>query len=601
MRGLNAEAYDRQYTDGELMRRIGTYFAKHRSRVMIVVTALAALSILNAAPPLLISRGINALAERGDNSQAPLLIALIFIIGILNWLANWVQRYQSVYVTESVVLEMRTDAFNAAARQDMAFFDEFNSGRIVSRITSDTEEFGRTVQLLVSLVQQITTALILLVLLLTIDLSLTFILLALVPFVLGASMGFRNLARRVTRQASRVLGEVNRSIQEAVTGIGVAKNFRQEQKIYDEFTEVNTNAYGINLRRAVVIALIFPSLAIMLGIATSLLVYFGGRAVIADLLVLSAWYLFVATVDRFWFPLLNMSAFWSQFQQGLAACERVFALVDAETRVAQTANHPVARLQGNIEFDNVSFRYSEREQILSNFDLSISPGETLAIVGHTGAGKSSIIRIVTRFYEFQAGDVRIDGQDIRSFDLTAYREQLGIVSQVPFLFEGTVADNIRFGRPDATDEEILEVALQVGDGEWLDTLPEGLQTLCGERGSRLSMGQRQLVALARVLLGDPSIFILDEATANIDPFTEQQVQEALALVMKNRTSIVIAHRLSTIKSADRILVLDKGNIIEQGSHDQLIALNGSYADLYNAYFRHQSLDYIEQKGWEVTS
>ncbi|MGB1251058.1 MAG: ABC transporter ATP-binding protein [Candidatus Promineifilaceae bacterium] len=598
MRGLHAEAYDRQYSDGELMQRIGTYFSKHRRRATIVIASVVLLSILNAMPPIIISRGIGLLEDSGNTAQIPFLIAAIFTVGVLNWLANWVQRYQSVHVIENVVLDMRTDAFNAAARQDMAFFDEYSSGRIVSRITSDTEEFGRILQLIVNLIQQVATAVLLLSLLISIDLSLTLILFGLMPLVLGASFSFRHLARRVTRQSSRVLGEVNRSIQEAVTGIGVAKNFRQEQKIYDEFTEVNAGAYDINLRRALVIALIFPTLAIMLGLATSLLVYFGGRAVLADVIILSAWYLFVATVDRFWFPLLNMSAFWSQFQQGLAACERVFALVDAETRVAQNAQTDAPELNGHIAFHGVDFRYSEREQILKGFDLTIKPGETLAIVGHTGAGKSSIIRIVTRFYEFQGGKVLIDGQDIRSFELTSYRDQLGIVSQIPFLFEGTVADNIRFGRPNATDQDIQDVANQVGKGEWLETLPEGLKTLCGERGSRLSMGQRQLVALARVLLANPSIFILDEATANIDPFTEQQVQEALQLVMQNRTSIVIAHRLSTIKSADRILVLDKGRIKEQGSHNELIALNGDYAELYNAYFRHQSLDYIEQKGWE---
>ena len=597
-RGLQAEAYDRQYTDGDLMRRIGSYFGTQRRRAIIVVISVAILSLLNATPPLVIARGINRISESDDSSQVPLLIGLVFLVGVLIWLANWVQRLNSVHVIENVVLAMRTDAFNAAARQDMAFFDEFSSGRIVSRITSDTEEFGRILQLIVGLIQQIITSLLLLIILIRINFPLSLVLFGLMPLVIGGALGFRKIARTVTRQSSRVLGEVNKSIQEAVTGIGVAKNFRQEQKIYDEFSDVNTSAYDINLRRSVVIALIFPTLAILLGIATGALVYFGGRAAVAEIIIISAWYLFVATVDRFWFPLLNMSSFWSQFQQGLAACERVFALVDAETRVEQVSDETVPPINGEIEFRSVDFRYSEREQILSNFDLKIAPGETLAIVGHTGAGKSSIIRIVTRFYEFQAGEVLIDGHDIRSFDLTNYREQLGIVSQIPFLFEGTVAENIRFGRPNATDADINRVVHQVGNGEWLETLPEGLETLCGERGSRLSMGQRQLVALARVLLANPSIFILDEATANIDPFTEQQVQEALQLVMQNRTSIVIAHRLSTIKSADRILVLDKGTIIEQGSHDELIALNGDYADLYNAYFRHQSLDYIEQRGWE---
>ncbi len=600
MQGLNAEGYDRQYSDRELIQRIRSYFGKYSREVYIVIVSVVLLSALQAAPAVIISRGINIIADGGNAAFVPLLIGIVFADGVLIWLVNWVKRLYSVKVVESVILDMRSKSFGAAARQDLSFYDEFSSGRIVSRITSDTDEFGRIIILVTDLVQQIATSFMLLILLITIEIRLTVVLLCMIPVVFLVANGFRALARRATTQASRVLAEVNKSIQEAVTGIGVAKNFRQEQAIYDDFLDVNKQAYDINLRRALVIALIFPTLAILLGAATAALVYFGGRVAIAGAIAISAWYLFVATVERFWFPLLNLSAFWSQFQQGLAAAERVFALVDSESSVKQTGDIRPKNLSGRIEFQNVEFSYTTREQILDDFSITIQPGETLAIVGHTGAGKSSIIRLVTRFYEFQSGEICIDDYNLRDLDLTAYREQLGIVSQIPFLFEGTVADNIRYGRPDATDDEIYAVANQVGDGEWLETLPDGLESTVGERGSRLSMGQRQLVALTRVLVANPRIFIFDEATANIDPFTETQIQEALQLVMENRTSIVIAHRLSTVRSADRIIVLANGKIREQGSHDQLIALNGEYADLYNAYFRHQSLDYIEQKGWEAT-
>jgi ATP-binding cassette subfamily B protein len=598
MQGLNAERYDRQYSDKELIQRIRSYFGKYKAQVILVVVAVVLLAALQAAPAVIISRGIDIIADGGNVAFIPLLIGIVFADGLLIWLVNWVKRLYSVKVIESVILDMRTKAFGAAARQDLSFYDEFSSGRIVSRITSDTDEFGRIIILVTDLVQQVASSLMLLVLLITIEVRLTVVLLCMIPVVFLVANGFRSLARRATTQASRVLGEVNKSIQEAVTGIGVAKNFRQEQAIYDEFLDVNKQAYDINLRRAVVIALIFPTLAILLGVATAALVYFGGIAAISGAIAISAWYLFVATVDRFWFPLLNLSAFWSQFQQGLAAAERIFALVDSESSVMQTGTIRPKKLDGRIEFRHVDFSYNQREQILNDFSITIQPGETLAIVGHTGAGKSSIMRLVTRFYEFQAGEIYIDDYNLRDLDLTAYREQLGIVSQIPFLFEGTVADNIRYGRPAATDEEIVAVAHQIGGGEWLETLPDGLASTVGERGSRLSMGQRQLVALTRVLVSNPRIFIFDEATANIDPFTETQIQEALQLVMQTRTSIVIAHRLSTVRSADRIIVLSNGQIIEQGSHKQLMELGGEYAELYNAYFRHQSLDYIEQRGWE---
>lgn len=598
MRGLEGEAYDRTYSDRDLYKRIGAYFAPQRKRITTITIAVLMLSVFNALPVIIISRGVEAISEGGNPSLIPFLITIIFINGVLIWAVNWVKRINAVNAVENVVLAMRTDGFDAAARQDMSFFDDFSSGRIVSRITSDTEEFGRVVILGTDLIQQLATAIILLVFLININFRLTSVIFLMTPIVVVAATTFRTLARRATQQSSRVLGEVNKSIQEAVTGIGVAKNFRQEASIYHDFLDVNAQSYKINIRRGLVLALIFPTLATLLGIATGGLIYFGGRAVLATTITAAAWYLFLGTIDRFWFPLLNISAFWSQLQQGLSAAERVFALIDSPASISQTADSEPPILDGSISFETVTFGYNPQEPILRDFDLEIPAGQTIAIVGHTGAGKSSIIKLVTRFYEFQKGTLSIDGHDIRSFNLPAYRSQLGIVNQVPFLFDGTVAENIRYGKPNASDQEINTIAETIGGGDWLDTLPDGLDTPVGERGSRLSMGQRQLVALARVLISDPAIFILDEATANIDPFTESQIQSALQLIMQDRTSIVIAHRLSTVRSAERILVLENGAIIESGSHDELITLGGNYANLYDTYFRHQSLDYINQRGWQ---
>jgi ATP-binding cassette subfamily B protein len=412
--------------------------------------------------------------------------------------------------------------------------------------------------------------------------------------VLVFGIAYRTVARKVTRQGMRAMANVNSTIKETVSGIAVAKNFRQEGGIYAEFNNANETSYRVNVRRGLALSVVFPTLNALAVIATAVMVLAGGHSVIEGAVSLGAWYLFILSLDRFLFPIMNLTSFWTSIQNGLSASERVFALIDTPTVVVQNASNPVPQLKGQIEFENVSFHYKESEQILTDFDLRIKPGENLAVVGHTGAGKTSVAKLIARFYEFQGGRLLIDGHDIRSFNLEEYRRQLGVVSQVPFLFSGTVAENIRYARRDASEAEILALAKRIGGGEWLDTLPQGLDSQVGERGGRLSMGQRQLVALMRVLVQCPTIFILDEATASIDPFTEWQIQQALDLILKQSTSILIAHRLSTVKSADRIIVMENGGIIEEGNHTQLLAGGGHYATLYNTYFRHQSLEYVEQ-------
>jgi ATP-binding cassette subfamily B protein len=592
MRGLDADKYDRQYSDRYLFKRIFSYFGAYSRQSWITLATFAVLAIILAVQPLLIAEGVNALDDAGSNLPQ-IVLAVLFVAAFLQYGANWLRRRLLTFIIGNVVAQMRKDAVAAAIERDLAFYDENSTGKIVSRITSDTQEFGDIVMVSSDIISQMLQLVILTVLMFDRSILLTLLLLGLSPVVIAAAIGFRNMARHVTRQASRQLAVVNSIIQESVSGISIAKNFRKEAMIYDEFAVVNRDSYHINLRRGFVLALVFPVLTVLSGVATALVVYIGATLVVSQAISAAVWFLFIQGVDRFWFPFINAASFWSQFQQGLSATERVFGLIDADNSIVQNDNQPAGNLAGQIQFKNVTFEYIPGEPVLKNFSLNIRPGESVAFVGHTGAGKSTIAKLITRFYEFQGGEICIDERDIRSFDLPSYRSRLGIVPQAPFLFSGTIMENIRYSKPDATDAEIEAIAYSIGGGEWLETLPDGLHSDVGERGARLSMGQRQLVSLLRVLLQRPAIFILDEATASIDPFTETQIQEALAMILAQSTSILIAHRLSTVRSADRIIVLRQGEIIEEGSHESLMEQGGHYAELYNTYFRHQSLDYIE--------
>lgn len=591
---LAAESYDRKYTDKELIIRILKYFKPYQMKLLSILVCILVISGTGAAQPVIVSRGVDYLNSKISSNLILLIATIILMIGIVSWFANYARRKLIVRTIADIVATIATQAFQSAVNHDLSFYDEVSSGKVVSRITSDTQDFGQLVNLTTDVLSQIVEALILGIFLLTIDVRLSLYVFAIMPVVLVMAISYRSLARKATQQGMRAMAAVNSTIKETISGIAIAKNFRQELSIYQEFDKANRLSYKLNVRRGLVLSFLFPVLNAMGGMATAVMVYVGGLSVVEGLVTAGAWYLFINSLDRFLFPMLNISSFWTQIQNGLSASERVFSLIDHTSTIKQTDNIYINELKGRIDFIDVDFSYKNDMPVLQSFNLHINPGENIAFVGHTGAGKSSIARLISRFYEFQNGKILVDGHDIRSLDLKLYRRKLGIVSQTPFLFSGTVLDNIRYTEPNVSETEILVLANKVGDGEWLDTLPDGLQTMVGERGSRLSMGQKQLVALMRVLVQKPSIFILDEATASIDPFTEWQIQQALNLILKETTSILIAHRLSTVKSADRIIVLKDGKIIEEGNHQSLLGKSGPYSDLYNTFFRHQSLSYIEE-------
>ena len=399
--GLQSDKYDRQYSDLHLLKRIAAYVAQYRLPVILTLAGFLVVGAMRALRPVLISAGVDELVGSGDALN--LFLMLLALVAISEYISNYIRRRYAVVVIGRMVAQMRKHAFKAAIERDLAFFDRHKSGAVMSRVTSDTQEFGDVMLLGSEVVSQFLTVVVLFLALLSYSVELSFILLMTMPLVVCASLLFRYLARIVTRQGARAMAVVNDNIQESVTGIRIAKNFRQEAMVYNEFSAVNVLSYIINLRRGFVMSLVFPTLGVLSAIALSIVMWSGTHVVLSGAISAGAWFLFIQGVDRFWFPFMNLASFWSQFQQGLSAAERIFALIDAENEVVQTDSATISPLRGRVQFEHVDFQYDSGDAVLRDFSLDMQPGENVAFVGHTGAGKSTIAKLITRYYEFQSG------------------------------------------------------------------------------------------------------------------------------------------------------------------------------------------------------
>ena len=598
MDGISSEDYDRNYTDKALVKRIISYLKPETKRVIAVVGAIVLSSVLGTALPIVISRAIDQISASPNIENLSTidtitkLVTTILLLNIFIWGLNAVRGAVGGKGIGNIVLKMRDDAFSALMHHDLSFYDQYPTGKIVSRVASDTESFAQVVELITDAISQFLMVGLVLLYLTTVDPFLTLVTSCLIPVLVVVALAFRKIARSTVTQARRAIANVTAHVHETISGISVAKSFRKEQLMYDEFTRINKQSFTHSWRAGLVFSSVLPLLFTITGVATAILAFVGGQRTETTALTIGEWYLFIQGVGLLWWPITSIASFWSQFQLGLAAGERVFALIDTKPKVTQNGNLIAQDLTGEINITDINFYYKKGEPVFKNFSLSIKPGETVALVGHTGSGKSSITKLLARFYEYQKGEILIDQTDIRLFNLDSYRSQIGFVTQTPFLFNGSVADNIRYGTPKSSSKEIRNVASRVGQGDWITTLEDGLETKVSERGKNLSLGQRQLISLARVLLQDPTIIILDEATASVDPLTEALIQEGLDEVLQERTAIIVAHRLSTIKNSDRIIVLQEGKVIEEGTHQYLLKNKGHYSDLYNTYFRHQSLEYV---------
>lgn len=588
--GLRADPYDRIYSNRQLVQRIAAYLRPHLLHVSSAALLIILISILTSIVPLLIASGIDQVVAQSLDRSTWLFGALIIGTPFVAWALNFARQRITATLIGKMIYELQIETAQAALAKDMFFFDRNSVGRIVSRITGDTEAFSTVLTLTLNLVSHLFLIISLSIIMLTIDPALTFVTLSLAPVIILAALAFRRVGREAALQTRQVMSSVNANMYESMSGISVAKNFGQEDKLYQEFAALNQLSYRVYTHQGLIYSAILPILNGLTGVGTLVVLYFGWQALQSGAISAGDWYLFIQALGLLWTPLTQAASFWSLFQLGLAASERIFAFMDSDDRIKQQEEQPLTHLRGRIEMIEVDFGYQKGEDVLKGFALTVAPGEKIAIVGHTGAGKSSIAKLIARFYEFQAGQILIDGQDIRRLDLQTYRSQLGMVPQHPFLFSGSVKANIGYVKPEATAAEISHAARQVGGGDWLDYLPNGIDTIIKENGRGLSMGQRQMIALARVFLKAPALIIFDEATASIDPLAEAQIQESLIKLFHDRTVMIIAHRLSTIKNADRIISLHKGKIIEQGTFDELLCKGGYFAELYTLYYKHQEVN-----------
>ncbi|MCY3413425.1 MAG: ABC transporter ATP-binding protein [Candidatus Heimdallarchaeota archaeon] len=589
--GLEFEGQKRDYTDWMLLKKIMKLVVPYKFAFTLTIVVVLINTAVNLVTPLVFTDAITSIKNNEPQRTVYVFALGFFILYLLQFLFYFLNNFAMAKLIPEFMVDLRTGVFNSIQKQDLKFFDKKISGRLTSRVGSDAAESANIIMLMATFGGNILLIIISFVILFSVSFQLALLMLIIVPFVIGFTWIFRRIARKLSSVYRKTIAGVNAAMAESVEGISIAKSFGREQETLQKFQEVNQNNVRAGFRQSIAMEFIFPTLDILSVIGIWLIIQYGGQWAIMGQYNLTpeSLYLFILYLDRFFFPLMQLSTFYSQMQAGFAAYERIAEVMDTVPEVHPNPEGRILeKVNGDIKFINTTFGYEENEPILKEFNLHIKSGEKLAIVGATGAGKTTITNIITRFYEFQDGEVKIDDYDIRSLNLEEYRKSIGLVQQDPFLFSGTVEENIRYGYQEATDEELNQAITAVHADEFLQYMPNGLQTEVGERGGRLSTGQRQLVTLARALLSDPKIIIMDEATSSVDAYTEAVIQEALENLFKDRTSIVIAHRLSTVVKADRIIVLDQGKIIEEGSHKELMEMGGKYQELYETYFKHQA-------------
>ena len=570
---------------GRKLRGMAVLLRPYRGRVIAMFAALLVATAATLAPPPLAKLAIDDGITPGNVTVLYWTVAAFLASALILWGATWLQTYLVGWVGQRALQDLRIEVFGHLQRMSIGFYSRRRSGVLISRLTNDVEALDQLVSDgVVTLFQSTLTVIGTIVILFWLDAELAALTMLAVPLLLLGSLGFRIASADAYRITRERIALITAYLQETLSGVRVIRAFGREARHLKQFAKLNDDNRAANMKTVNLNAAYFPAVELLSALVTVAILLYGGYQAINDQVTVGVLVAFITALNTFFDPIQQLSQLYTTYQSGMAALDKIFELLDERPDLVDRKGAvDLRRIDGRIAFEGVSFRYGDGEDAvwaLRDVDLDIPAGQTLALVGVTGAGKSTLAKLVARFYDPTEGTVRVDGHDLRDVRAASLRSQLGVVPQEGFLFSGTVSDNIAFGKPDADDEELAAAARAVGADELIDSLDEGYETQVGERGSQLSAGQRQLIAFARALIADPRILILDEATSNVDIHTEGRIEAGLRRLLAGRTAIVIAHRLSTIRSAGRIVVLDSGSIVEQGTHEELLEARGAYWRLY---------------------
>lgn len=564
------------------------YVARYKTQTLASVVLMLIYTGLNLLNPFLIGLAIDDFISQNNLTGLAGLSIVLIVVNVLMWQAQYWQAWTMSWAGQQILYHLSADMFAHLQRLSLSFYDKTQVGRIMSRLQSDITVLEQLLSSgLLSMLSSLVALVGIVIAMLIMNVPLALLSFIVIPFMVIIAAFWQRYAQRSFRITRASISLVNATLQENISGVRVIQSLAREGRNRREFDSLNGYNRDTTLEANRIAALILPLVEVVAAMAIAIVLLYGGWLVSQNKLLVGTLVAFTLYINRFFDPIRDISQQYTQLQRAGVAMERIYQILNMQIEIQDKPDAgKLAQIRGEVEFRDVIFGYKRDVPILHKLNLHIKAGQTAAIVGPTGAGKSTIAGLIARFYDIQEGNLLVDGQDVRDVTQASLRSQIGIVLQEPFLFTGTIRDNIRYGRLDATDAEIEEAARVVGAHDLITQLPDGYETLIRERGHNLSVGQRQLISFARALLADPRILILDEATANIDTFTELLVQQGLRSLLHGRTALVIAHRLSTIKGADNIVVLQAGQIVEQGTHNELLQREGAYATLYAMGFRH---------------